>query len=119
MRTAIVHVDEKEKPDKKTLVLCCDYMDAAPSTWFPFVKDLAVHYRLVMPDLGTYGANTRMHCCDQVNKTGDVAERFIIDWWVKWVEVMQARKDLPAKFNICGIANGGFQAGLYASHAPE
>ena len=93
-------------------------MDAAPSTWFPFVDDLAKHYRLVMPDLGTYGANTRMHCCDQVNKTGDVAERFIIDWWQKWVEVMIARKDLPEKFNICGIANGGFQAGLYASYAP-
>ena len=119
IRTAIVHTNEKDKPNKKTLVLCCDYMDAAPSTWFPFVKDLSEHFRLVMPDLGTYGANTRIQCCDQVNKTGDVAERFIVDWWVKWVESMNMKKDLPDKFHLCGIANGGFQAGLYATYAPE
>ena len=32
---------------------------------------------------------------------------------------MKARKELPDKFYMCGIANGGFQAGLYASYAPE
>ena len=117
IRTAIVQTGDKNGPPKPTLVLCHDYMDAAPTSWFPFIKDLSEHFRLVMPDLGTYGANTRIHDCEHVNRTGDVAERFILDWWLKWVEAMN--KDLPEKFNLCGIANGGFQAGLYASHAPE
>ena len=59
-----------------------------------------------MPDLGTYGANTRINDCEGFNKTGDVAERFILNWWVKWVEGM--KQDLPEKFHLCGIANGGF-----------
>ena len=40
-----------------------------------------------------------------------------MDWWKLWVEAMG--KDLPDRFSICGIGNGGFQAGLYASEASE
>lgn len=70
-----------------------------------------------MPDLGTYGANSRINNCADVNRTGDIAERYILEWWIKWIEAMNT--NLPEKFHLCGIANGGFQAGLYASHAPS
>ena len=116
IRTAVVQTGDKSE-EKKTLILCHDYMEGAPISWYPFIKDLSQHFRLVMPDLGTYGANTRINDCENVNRTGDVAERFVLEWWDKWIEAM--KDSLPEKFYLCGIANGGFQAGLYASHAPE
>ena len=86
IRTAIVNANNgKNGPAKETLVLCHDYMDGASTCWFPYIKELSEHFRLIMPDLGTYGANTRLSDCEEVNRTGDVAERFILDWWIKWV----------------------------------
>ena len=92
-------------------------MSGAAGCWWPYVNELSQHFRLVLPDLGTYGANTRMSDCEEYNMAGEPAERFILEWWKSWVEAMG--KDLPDKFSICGIGNGGFQAGLYASEASE
>ena len=118
IRTAIVlNVEAKTEAELETLVLCCDYMSGAASCWWPYISELSKHFRLVMPDLGTYGANTRISDCEEYNMAGDPAERLILDWWKFWVEAMG--KDLPAKFNICGIGNGGFQAGLFAADAPD
>ena len=41
----------------------------------------------------------------------------ILEWFDKWVTAMGT--DLPEKFNMVGFANGGFQAGLYASKCPN
>ena len=44
-----------------TLLLCHNYMSAACIQWFRYVEALSKHFRLVMPDMGTYGANTRIN----------------------------------------------------------
>ena len=71
-----------------------------------------------MPDLGTYGANSRFQGEGlSIPSTPDEAQSFILDWWVNWVEAMGS--ELPSKFSIAGIANGGYQAGLFASKYPD
>ena len=43
-----------------TLVLCNDYMSAGCIQWYNYVKPLSEHYRLVIPDMGSYGMNSRV-----------------------------------------------------------
>ena len=65
IRTAVVNIhSSKNLPTIPTLVLCHDYMEGAPTCWFPYIEELSQHFRLVMPDLGTYGANTRINDCE-------------------------------------------------------
>jgi len=42
-----------------TLLLCHDFMTAASIEWYDYIAPLSEHFKLVMPDLGTYGANSR------------------------------------------------------------
>ena len=43
-----------------TLVLCHDYMLAGCIQWYEYVKPLSRHFRLVVPDMGSYGMNSRI-----------------------------------------------------------
>ena len=100
-----------------TLVLCHDYMLAGCIQWYPYVRALAEHYRLVVPDMGTYGANSRVFNQLIAMKTAEESETLILEWFDLWVAQMGT--DLPEKFSIAGFGNGGYQAGLYASKRSE
>ena len=56
IRVAVV--GEKTNP---TLVLCHDFMLAANIQWRSYIKSLSQHFHIVMPDMGTYGANSRLY----------------------------------------------------------
>ena len=93
-------------------------MQSAAIQWHAYIAQLSQHFRLVMPDLGTQGANSRF--IDEgltMPSTPEEAQEFILDWWTNWVKAMGAA--LPSKFCIAGIGNGGYQAGLFASKCPE
>ena len=115
MRVAII----EECSQGPTLVLCHDYMSAACIEWFSCIKKLSESFRLVMPDMGTYGANSRVqdNSIPKCSNNPDEAEALILDWFECFVSSMGS--DLPEKFILAGIANGGYQAGLYASKHPE
>ena len=73
---------------------------------------------MVIPDLGTYGANMRIqegHI--ESIQTSEGAESFIQDWFKKWMNAMKS--DLPQQFLLAGLGNGSYQAGLLAAMSPE
>ena len=103
---------------KLALVLCHDYMQAGCIQWYSYVKPLSEHFRLIIPDIGTYGANSRIdHLEGNALQSPQESESFILEWFSQWITAMGS--DLPEKFHIAGFANGGFQAGLFASKMPQ
>lgn len=57
IRVAVIDSGE----NKPTLVLCHDYMTAGCIQWFKYVQALSKYFKLIIPDMGTYGANSRIY----------------------------------------------------------
>ena len=75
------------------LVLCHDYMLAGCIQWYPYVKALSEHFRLIVPDMGSYGGNSRVFNQLISMKTPEESETLIIEWFDLWVAQMGS--DLP------------------------
>ena len=69
--------------------------------------------------MGTYGGNTRLIATtfNGNQSTPDEAESYVLKWFESFVKKMGS--DLPDKFHLAGVANGGYQAGLYAAKNPD
>ena len=78
----------KSEDDKPTLVLCHDYMLAGCIQFFNYVKPLSEHFNLVIPDMGSMGANTRIYEGLSVSITPEQSEMMINLWFIQWVYAM-------------------------------
>ena len=78
----------KSENHKPTLVLCHDYMLAGCIQFFNYVKPLSEVFNLVIPDMGTMGANTRIYEDLSVSLTPEQSETFINLWFAQWVNAM-------------------------------
>lgn len=95
-------VGESSKP---TLLLCHDYMSAACIQWRNYIKPLSEHFRLVMPDMGTYGCNSRLSG-GSMPSTQQGAEALMIEWFEKLIAVLGSQ--MPDKFSLMGFGNGAY-----------
>ena len=68
---------ESEGSGKPTLVLCHDYMLAGCIQFYNYVKPLAEHFKLIIPDMGTMGANTRIFSEFAMSQTPEESETLI------------------------------------------
>ena len=113
-----VAIIESETQNAPTLVMFHDYLNSGCLEWHSYIKRLKEEFRLVIPDLGSYGANTRIQSGHiETIMTCEGAERLMLEWFEKWMTAMGS--DLPATFMLTGIANGAYQAGLLAAKHPE
>ena len=71
-----------------------DYMNSGCLEWHGYIKKLKKEFRLVIPDLGSYGANARIHSGHiETITTCEGAERLMLEWFEKWIAAMGS--DLP------------------------
>ena len=71
----------KSEDSKPTLVLCHDYMLAGCLQFFNYIKPLSEHFNLVIPDMGTMGANTRIYSDLSTSITPEESETMINLWF--------------------------------------
>ena len=103
---------------KPTLVLTHGYASFAASH-FMILKQLAEHYRVIMFDNSSWGANTRLDQCSGL-ESSEKADAYLLEWLKAFFDAIET--DLPTspeKFYLYGHSNGGYQLGLYASQYPE
>ena len=83
------------------------------------LRELALHFRVIMFDNASWGANTRLNSCSGL-ESSQAANRYLLSWLKSFFDAIKG--DLPAppkKFYLYGHSNGGYQLGLYASKYPE
>ena len=97
------------------MVLTHGYASFAAS-YFMILKELAEHYRVIMFDNSSWGANTRLDQCSGI-ESSEKANAYMLEWLKAFFDAID--NDLPEKFYLCGHSNGGYQFGLYASQYPE
>ena len=65
---------------KPTLLLVHGYLMAG-ICFFKMIRQLAVHYRLVIIDFGSFGLSDRRQECPVLKEDSDTCEKWIIDYW--------------------------------------
>ena len=105
--------------EKKTIVLLHGYMGAAVQ-FYPILKQLAEHFRIVMFDHGSWGYNTRIPLDVGLDQCwGMESDEKAELWLVEWLEKVFTTADLPEKFLLVGHSMGGFMSSLFASKHPD
>ena len=101
--------------DKPTLLMTHGY-GMASVLFFLLLKELCKHYRVILVDNLSLGANTKNE--HQALPRNDAeGEAWLIDFWEQWVNAMGDQ--LPPQFFITAHSFGGYQMQLYASAHPE
>ena len=108
----VISFGEVSKP---TLVMTHGYASFAVSH-FMIMKELAEHFRVIMFDNSSWGANTRLIECSGL-ESSQAANRYLLSWLVAFFTAIDG--ELPEKYYLYGHSNGGYQLGLYASQHPQ
>jgi len=105
----------KQKP---TLVIVHGFA-AAFVMFYPILKPLMEHYRIVGIDQLGHGASSRVTLTEEFTRDQEKIEEYQVGWLEKWVAEMTDAGDLPEKFLLKGHSYGGYLCSLYASRNQE
>ena len=87
--------------------------------FFPILKGLLEHYKLVLIDQLGFGASSKVRLSEETTLSQEAMDEYMVGWLTKWLDSMTKLGHLPQKFNLHGHSYGGYMSSLFALAHPD